>query len=247
MTSVFISDLHLSHDRPELYQAFEHFLQSLGEDVRELYILGDLFEVWIGDDDQSDLALSVKKLLKSVSEQGIKLAIQRGNRDFLLAARFAADTGGEILPDYYVFQNEHHKALLMHGDLLCTDDVDYQRFRKKVHNPVYNFILRNLPISWRQKIASRLRAKSIQMKQNKPDNIMDVNADRVYQCMQQYHVETLIHGHTHRPNDHQLNDSLRRIVLGDWGEHLWWIEANEHGFQLSSAPLQSKAPTKLMS
>lgn len=237
MKSVFISDLHLSSDQPAIYNAFEKFLAELPEDVRELYILGDLFEAWVGDDDPSTFSGSVKNQLKQISSRGTGLKIQRGNRDFMLADHFARETGAEILPDYYVYEDFGQKALLMHGDLLCTDDHDYQRFRKKVHSPFYNFILRNLPLRQRFKIARKWRMQSKDMNRNKPENIMDVNNDSVEDCMRRHHVNTLIHGHTHRPHVHQLGDSRQRIVLGDWGDNIWWVEADTKGFELLSNPL----------
>ena len=241
MKSVFISDLHLNSDEPLIYRAFERFLKQLPKDVCELYILGDLFEAWIGDDDPSELATSVKALLKRVSTRGVRLRIQHGNRDFMLGKRFAQETGAEIIPDYYLFKNHGQTALLMHGDLLCTDDADYQRFRKKVRSPFYNFILRNLPLKQRQKIARKWRLQSVDMNQNKPENIMDVNSEAVTECMAQQAVKTLIHGHTHRPNRHQLDAERQRIVLGDWGQDIWWIEASTQGFELLSKPLAAQA------
>lgn len=234
MKSVFISDLHLSSDHPEIYNAFELFVNNLSDDVSELYILGDLFEVWIGDDEPSNFATDVKNLLKAISARNIQLKIQHGNRDFMLGKRFAQETGAEILADYYLYENYGEKALLMHGDLLCTDDEDYQRFRKKVHNPLYNFCMRNLPLKQRQKIASKWRMQSKEMNKNKSDNIMDVNADSVAQHMEQYAVNTLIHGHTHRPDTHQIDNQRKRIVLGDWGDNIWWVEASTHGIELLS-------------
>ena len=237
MKSVFISDLHLSSDEPRLCQAFERFLTQLPEDVCDLYILGDLFEVWIGDDDPSDLATSVKAWLKRVSTRGVRLKIQHGNRDFMLGKRFSEETGADIIPDYYLFNNHGQTALLMHGDLLCTDDADYQHFRKKVRSPLYNFMLRNMPLKQRQKIARRWRMQSREMNQNKPEHIMDVNSEAVQQCMVQQAVNTLIHGHTHRPGLHRLDAGRQRIVLGDWGQTIWWIEADAQGFELLSKPL----------
>jgi len=205
MKSIFISDLHLSSDQPKLYDAFETFLNELPDTVNELYILGDLFEAWIGDDDPSDFSFSTKRILNSLSARNIRLKVQRGNRDFLLRDRFAKETGAEILPDHYLFKGYGQKALLMHGDLLCTNDRDYQQFRKKVHNPFYNFILRNLPLKQRVNIAKKWRMQSKSMNKNKPENIMDVNVEAVQACMDNYGVDVLIHGHTHRPDVHEMN------------------------------------------
>ena len=242
MKSIFISDLHLGPHDLDVYQAFRNFLHALPEDVEELFILGDLFEAWIGDDDISDFAAVVKNDLYNLSRRGISLKIQHGNRDFLLGKRFSRETGAKILPDYFLYDHRGQKALLMHGDLLCTDDVLYQRFRRKVHNPLYNFVVRNLPLTLRQKIADKWRDQSKDMNKNKPENIMDVNTSAVTDVMQKYSVETLIHGHTHRPAVHQLGNDRTRIVLGDWGEKIWWVSADINGFALLSQPVGCKNP-----
>ncbi len=240
MKSIFISDLHLGPHNLEVYQGFRDFLHDLPEDTDELFILGDLFEAWIGDDDNTDFAAVVKNDLYNVTRRGIGLSVQHGNRDFLMGKRFSRETGATILPDYYIYERFGQRALLMHGDLLCTDDVLYQRFRRKVHNPIYNFIVRNLPLSRRKKIADKWREQSKDMNKNKPENIMDVNDGAVSDVMQKYQVNTLIHGHTHRPAVHKLDGGDTRIVLGDWGETLWWICANENGFALLSQPIDNK-------
>jgi UDP-2,3-diacylglucosamine hydrolase len=240
MKSVFISDLHLSGDQPEIFQAFKKFLHDLPVDVTQLFILGDLFEVWVGDDDPSPFAAKVISTLKNISMQGIKLYVQPGNRDFMLGKRFSKATGAILLPDYYLFEQGNLRALLTHGDILCTDDEDYQKFRAKVRNPVIQTLLRLLPLSYRQNKAKEWRAKSKAMNQNKPANIMDVNAEAVGDCMKKYQVKTLIHGHTHRPEVHQLDQNKQRIVLGDWWDNLWWIETSAEGFELLSQPIQRK-------
>lgn len=242
MKSIFISDMHLGPHDLSVYQAFRNFLHALPEDTEELFILGDLFEAWIGDDDTADFAAVVKNDLYNLSRRGISLKVQHGNRDFLLGKRFSRDTRADIIPDHYLFDRYGHKALLMHGDLLCTDDVLYQRFRRKVHNPVYNFIVRHLPLWRRQKIADKWRKQSRDMNKNKPENILDVNADAVSETMQKYSVDTLIHGHTHRPAVHKLNGDRTRMVLGDWSTHMWWIAADENGFALLSQPIDCENP-----
>jgi len=242
MKSIFISDLHLGPHDLSVYQAFRNFLHALPEDTEELLILGDLFEAWIGDDDTSDFAAMVKNDLYNLSRRGIALQVQHGNRDFLLGTRFSKDTGAGILSDHYLFDRYGHKALLMHGDLLCTDDVLYQRFRRKVHNPVYNFVVRHLPLRRRQKIAEKWREQSKDMNKNKPENILDVNADAVSEIMQKYSVNTLIHGHTHRPAEHRLDSDKTRLVLGDWAANMWWIAADKNGFALLSQPIVCEQP-----
>ncbi len=234
--SVFISDLHLSPDTSDLVRAFQAFLQGLSG-VDELFILGDLFEIWLGDDDQSDFANQIRHCLANLQSRGIRLRIQRGNRDFLLGNRFAREIGAEMIGDTYLYTNDHRQALLMHGDLLCTDDRAYQRFRRKVQNPVFNFVLRNLPLSQRRRIAANWRARSRALNHLKPENIMDVNIEAVHDCFRSHEINTLLHGHTHRPGIHQLADDKHRIVLGDWSTNIWWVETTASGFDLYSRPL----------
>ena len=242
MKSIFISDLHLNASEPDVYHAFRRFIHDLPVDLDELYILGDLFEAWIGDDDPDDFVAKVKNDLYGITHSGIKLKVQHGNRDFALGKRFCRETGAELIGDHHIFERYGQKALLMHGDLLCTDDEAYQRFRRKVHNPIYNFIIRNMPLSSRRKLADKWRSQSKDMNRNKPENIMDVNADAVSQVMHTHDVSTLIHGHTHRPDIHHLVSPKQRIVLGDWAKNIWWIRADKQGFHLRSAPISSAQP-----
>lgn len=241
MSAVFISDLHLSPERPEATEAFINFCQSLRIDRTErLYILGDLFEAWIGDDDDTEFAETVVSALLSLREVGIQVFFQRGNRDFLLGKGFARRSKASLIPDYYVAREYGSSLLLMHGDLLCTDDIDYQRFRRRVQNPVNRWLLSHMPISWRRKLARRWRSKSTMANSNKAENIMDVNVQVVRETMQNYQVTNLIHGHTHRPDRHEMDiDGTKslRLVLGDWGKQLWWIRADENGLALNSATL----------
>lgn len=237
MKSVFISDLHLSVDRPDIFNAFHHFIDNLPEGTDELYILGDLFEVWIGDDEPSNFSKDVQTLLAQVSEREIKLFVQHGNRDFFLGRRFSIKTGAILLPDYYVFERDELKAVLAHGDSLCTDDQEYQKFRRWIRHPFRKWVFSNMPIFLRQKIANRLRQTSKEKNQNKAENIMDVNTLAVDRCMKNHQVSTLIHGHTHRPKVHELEEGQQRIVLGDWETNLWWVETNTQGFELHSKPI----------
>lgn len=241
MSAVFISDLHLSPDRPEITTAFVNFCESLRIDRTErLYILGDLFEAWIGDDDDTEFAEQVISALVALREVGIKVFFQRGNRDFLLGRGFEKRTRATLLPDYYLAYERGKKLLLTHGDLLCTDDHDYQRFRRRVQNPVNRWLLAHMPISWRRKLAQRWRNKSAKANSNKPENIMDVNAEAVQIALDKYQVSTLIHGHTHRPVRHELQingETAQRVVLGDWDELLWWIRSDADGLVLMSASI----------
>lgn len=236
MSVLFISDLHLSPERPAVTRAFLVFLQHRASRAEALYVLGDLFEAWIGDDDPTDLALEVQKAFAALSRQGVALYVQHGNRDFLLGKRFAANTGAVIIADETVIEHWGQRALVMHGDSLCTDDIDYQRFRRKSRHPIYKWCLRALPLKRRQKLAAEWRAKSMAANSNKASAIMDVNTRAVDRVMQKHAVTTLIHGHTHRPDQHSVACG-ERIVLGDWDRMGWALEMNDSGYKLQSFPL----------
>lgn len=231
--SYFISDLHLSETRPELTALFVDFMQHLAPKAERLYILGDLFDFWIGDDEQSPLIQQVKNLIKAVSDQGVQCYFQHGNRDFLIGTRFAKETGIQLLPDYQVIDLYGKKILLCHGDTLCIDDVAYQQFRKKVHQKWRQRLFLCLPLKVRVKIAEKIRAKSNQDKQGKSAEIMDVNQAFTTQKIQEYGVDLLIHGHTHREAIHR-EKTFTRIVLGDWRNNYASIlrldETGEMGF-----------------
>lgn len=211
----FISDLHLSENRPDLTALFLHFTQNLAPNAARVYILGDLFDFWIGDDEQSPLIAQVKSELKRLTAQGVQCYFQHGNRDFLIGEQFARETGVQLLPDYQVIELYGKKILLCHGDTLCIDDEAYQRFRRKVHQKWRQRLFLWLPLKVRLKIAEKIRAKSNQDKQGKSAEIMDVNPAFTRQKMQEFGVNWLIHGHTHREAIHQENE-IHRIVLGDW-------------------------------
>lgn len=233
MSILFISDLHLSPERPDITRAFFGFLQQQATSASALYILGDLFEAWVGDDDNMSLSIDVQKALKALTETGVKLYIQHGNRDFLLGQRFMANTGATLLADEHIIQHFGHTALVMHGDTLCTDDVDYQRFRRKSRHPLYKWLLSLLSLKRRQKLARDWRAKSAAANKNKSSEIMDVNNDAVDAVMKKHKIKVLIHGHTHRPNRHPVA-SGERIVLGDWDVKSWILTLNKSGFKLNS-------------
>jgi UDP-2,3-diacylglucosamine hydrolase len=226
MSTLLISDLHLSPERPAVTQAFLDFLKNQAAEADALYILGDLFEVWVGDDDPAPLSQEVIAALKTLTYSGTALYVMQGNRDFMIGKRFARETGCTLLPDHYVAQLEGHKILLLHGDTLCIDDEQYQRFRRKTRRPFFLWCLNRLPLSTRQKIADNGRAKSRAVNANKSENIMDVNKPEVERLMEQYQVNTMIHGHTHRPNRHQHKNG-ERLVLGDWHQNGWYIQVTE--------------------
>ena len=233
MSIFFISDLHLSPERPDITRAFLDFLQQQAPKGSALYILGDLFEAWVGDDDNMPLSLDVQQALKALTETGVKLFIQHGNRDFLLGQRFMATTRATLLADEHIIEYFDHRALVMHGDTLCTDDVDYQRFRRKARHPLYKWVLGLLPLKCRQRLARDWRAKSAAANKNKPSEIMDVNNDTVDAVMTKHKVNVLIHGHTHRPCRHPLAGG-ERIVLGDWYNKGWILKLDKSGYSLNS-------------
>ena len=227
MTTLVISDLHLSPDRPAVSRAFFDFLKNEAQQAEALYILGDLFEAWVGDDDPAPLSRDVILALKELAGSGTELYFMQGNRDFLIDKRFARETGCTLLPDHYVAQLEGQKILLLHGDTLCIGDEQYQKFRRKARHPVFRWCLNHLPLKTRQNIAASWRSKSMKVNANKSDNIMDVTPSEVERIMEKYQVNTMIHGHTHRPNRHHHKNG-ERIVLGDWHHHGWFIRVTEN-------------------
>ncbi|MFT0213185.1 UDP-2,3-diacylglucosamine diphosphatase [Pseudomonas sp. F1_0610] len=232
-----ISDLHLHEERPDLTAAFFLFLQQRASQAQALYILGDFFEVWIGDDAMSQYQRSIALALAELAQKGVSIYIMHGNRDFLLGKEFCTLAQCSLLPDPYVTELAGHKVLLSHGDLLCTSDHEYQRMRRLLRNPLSLFILRHLPLSTRNKLAGNLRSQSKQRTRMKASQITDVTQSTVIQYMQQYAVTRLIHGHTHRPATHQIETAqgqLTRIVLGDWDKLGWCLEVNEKGFKQES-------------
>jgi len=235
--SLFISDLHLDASRPHHLVALEALLDEHGGKCDALYILGDLFETWIGDDDDADFNLSVIRLLNTFSQSGSKLYFMHGNRDFLLGDAFAAATGGMIIPEGTVVDLYGTPALLLHGDCLCTGDEKYQQFRAMVRQPAWQQDLLAKSLEERRAIAQGMRMQSQQNNANKAENIMDVTESEVANVMREAQVKDLIHGHTHRPNVHQValgDDVGTRWVLGDWGTTGWLIRASEDDIELTS-------------
>lgn len=219
MKNLFIADLHLDPQRPDIESCFEQFIHSCLNSVQEinaLYILGDLFEFWIGDD--ASLAVYQQPIaqLKLLSDSGISLFVMHGNRDFLLGSEFEQASGSQLIPDLFHLDDT---CLLSHGDIFCTDDTDYMAFRKMVRNPDWQAEFLSQTISERVKIARNIRQQSRQRSQEKAAEITDVNQHSVAQIMSEHQCDTLIHGHTHRPAVHEFmlnQQSARRIVLPDW-------------------------------
>ena len=236
----FIADLHLSENRPHLLALFRQFMQEQAPQAEKLYILGDLFDFWIGDDEHSNLISEVQQLIRHLTEQGVPCYFQHGNRDFLIGKKFANACGLTLLPTYQVIDLYGTPTLLCHGDTLCVDDVKYQHYRKKVHQKWRQWLFLHLPLKVRLKIAEKIRAKSRQDKQVKSTEIMDVNADFVQQMFAQFHVTQMIHGHTHRQKHHEIPPHFHRIVLGDWGETSSLLEVTPHSIKFVNDTLRRK-------
>jgi len=229
-----ISDLHLSPDRPALLEHFGQYSSTLdaGDD---LYILGDLFEYWLGDDAADFLSHTpVEHLLASLSQRRVRVFFLSGNRDFLLGEDFATRCGMQIIPDEHVLELGSRRVLLMHGDSLCTDDIAHQKFRSMVRSPSWQDEFLGKPVEARDTLARLARYRSEDGKVQKAAQIMDVNAEAVDEVMSAHRVRLLIHGHTHRPAIHEL-DSLQnayRVVLGDWTPEPSWVRLTATGLEL---------------
>lgn len=234
MTTAFIADLHLSPGRPDILAAFSDFCQQ-HQHLDALYILGDLFDAWLGDDDSSDFASRIKTQLKALSDAGVSLYFMAGNRDFMVGEQFAQETGMVLLSDETVVDVYGTRVLLMHGDTLCTLDTGYLRYRSVIQSPVVKYVMRHLPLSWRMRIANRLRRQSSSQRPAlTPAQLyqMDAQHDAVRRVMEKHQVRELIHGHTHRPAIHcfRLSDGApaKRVVLGDWYQQasVYCVEAD---------------------
>lgn len=241
MTVLFISDLHLEPTRPAITRLFLEFLAGRARQAAALYILGDLFDTWIGDDDEAEPGPTVAAALRRLTDQGVPVSFLPGNRDFLLGARFAAASGLHLLPDSVVIDLAGQPVLLLHGDTLCTDDADYQALRAQVRNPAWQAWVLALPLAERRLLAGQLREGSRQALQTKAAAITDVHPDAVAAALRAHDVTHMIHGHTHRPAIHDwLLDArpARRAVLGDWGDHQGSVlTCDAAGWRLEPLPL----------
>ncbi|KIU34016.1 MULTISPECIES: UDP-2,3-diacylglucosamine diphosphatase [Atlantibacter] len=239
MATLFIADLHLSTEEPAITAGFLRLLEGEARTAEALYILGDLFEAWIGDDDPNPLHAAIAAAIRALVESGVPCYFIHGNRDFLIGKRFARQSGMTLLPAEKVLTLYGERVLIMHGDTLCTDDVGYQRFRAKVQQRWLQTLFLSLPLFIRQRIAAKMRAGSKASNQTKSDAIMDVNQQAVSEVMRQHHVRHLIHGHTHRPAIHDLQiegHPARRYVLGAWHQEGSMIKASENGIELLFFP-----------
>ncbi len=241
MSTLFISDLHLDASRPDISRLFLDFLKSEAAQAEALYILGDLFEAWVGDDEQSALGVSITQALRELSHQGVGTYFMRGNRDFLVGPDFARTASLQILPDPSVLLLYGEPTLLMHGDLLCTDDTAYQAFRAQVRNEQWQTHFLSQPLDARLAFAEQARQASKQhqsgLMKEQQETIMDVSQIAVNDIMQRYGVRRLIHGHTHRPAIHSFYNgdiSSQRIVLGDWYTQGSVLKVDTDGVLLSA-------------
>jgi len=228
--TLFISDLHLDPSRPNVTRAFAQYLQN-NRDCDQLYILGDLVESWIGDDDDSPLVAELTTLLSAFTGAGPQLFLMHGNRDFLIGQLFCQRVNAQLIADPTVIDLYGVPTLLMHGDSLCTEDWAYQEFRSIARSRAWQQEFLANSLVQRITIAAQLRAKSKESNSNKAQDIMDVSQQAVADALTVHGVRQLIHGHTHRPAQHQIGRATR-WVLGDWCDKGWQIVATEKGIEL---------------
>ncbi len=237
MTVLFVSDLHLDASRPEITALFLAFLAGEARGAGALYILGDLFEAWVGDDDPGEPGASVCAALHALSASGVPVFLMRGNRDFLYGPAMSERCGAQLLPDPCVLDLHGQPTLLMHGDLLCSDDIAYQAFRKQVRDPAWQAKFLAQPLAARQAFAAQARAASQQHQAGVSETITDVALATVVTTMAAHGVDRLIHGHTHRPAIHALEINSRpakRVVLGDWYQQGSVLRVSADGLELSA-------------
>ena len=226
---LFISDLHLSAERPEANERFIAFIEGKARGAEALYVLGDLFESWIGDDEIVErFNAVVAGFFAALVRSGTPLYVMHGNRDFLIGERFCRETGAKLLQDPTVVEIGGVPTLLMHGDTLCTDDLDYQAWRARTRNPAAQGMFLSKPLAERRAMSAMIREKSKEVIAGKPAEIMDVNAGAVRDAFRKHGVTRMIHGHTHRPGRHELEVDGRRCerwVLPDWYGRGGYLEA----------------------
>ncbi|WP_314408153.1 UDP-2,3-diacylglucosamine diphosphatase [Pseudomonas kuykendallii] len=235
-----ISDLHLEEQRPDITRAFLFFLQDRAAHADALYILGDFFEAWIGDDAMTPFQHRIAGALRQLSDGGTHIYLMHGNRDFMIGKAFCREAGCTLLADPSVVELQGERVLLMHGDSLCTRDVAYMRLRRWLRNPLVLLILRNLTLATRHRLGRKLRKESRMQTRQKAADIVDVTPDEVLRLMHEHGVQRLIHGHTHRPARHQVRvdgQPAERIVLGDWDAQGWALQIDAEGYRLDAFPL----------
>ena len=240
MAYCFISDLHLQEKKPEVTKAFLSFLDGTAKEAQRLYILGDLFEAWIGDDLKSELSYLIKEKLLFLKNSSTSVFAMHGNRDFLIGDRFCEDTGVTLLEDPCKLDLFGRTTLLMHGDLLCTEDLEYQVFRNTSRDSKWKKEFLGKSIEEREEIAEELILESKEATNLKKQEIMDVSPKAVEEIMASHNAELLIHGHTHRPKVHSLKINeipAQRIVLGDWDKSAWYIWMDDKSCELKEFPI----------
>ncbi len=236
MTTLFISDLHLDAERPEIAEQLLIFLKEEAVGAEALYILGDLFESWVGDDDPNPHYATVKFALRTLVSRGVPVYFMHGNRDFAIGEKFAQETGVKILPDPLVVELYGEHVLLSHGDAYCTDDVQYQSIRKVTRDPEWLAKMLKKPLQERLAFAAQARAASAAHGGTINEKIADVNQGAIEQALRKAHVDTMLHGHTHRPGQHSFTvdgEPASRIVLGDWFEQGSVVRWDKSGPKLS--------------
>ncbi|WP_370884049.1 UDP-2,3-diacylglucosamine diphosphatase [Enterobacter cloacae complex sp. 2015409] len=239
MATLFIADLHLQTEEPAITAGFLRFLRGEAKSADALYILGDLFEAWIGDDDPNPLHREMAAAIHALVDSGVPCYFIHGNRDFLIGKRYAHESGMTLLPEEEVLDLYGRKVLIMHGDTLCTDDTGYLAFRAKVHTPWIQKVFLALPLFIRNRIAVRMRAGSKAANSSKSMTIMDVNPQAVVRVMEKHDVQWLIHGHTHRPDVHSLianGEPAHRVVLGAWHTEGSMVKVTPEGVELIAFP-----------
>ncbi|MFM1896897.1 MAG: hypothetical protein RLZZ385_1971 [Pseudomonadota bacterium] len=240
-----ISDLHLEPQRPDITATLLHLLRNRARDADRLYILGDLFEVWIGDDEPNPLADAVATALADLAASGTAVFLMHGNRDFLMGTEFAARCRASLVQEPLVLEYQGRRYGLLHGDVLCTRDTAYLEFRRQVRDPQWQQVFLARPLEERRAFARQARQQSQDSMRDKPLAIMDVSPDAVAPLMQELQVSTLIHGHTHRPAIHPLrltpaiggHGDGRRVVLGDWDKQGWLVAIEGQDLRLEAFPL----------
>jgi UDP-2,3-diacylglucosamine hydrolase len=239
VTTLFISDLHLEAGRPDIGRQFLHFLGTEAIAAEALYILGDLFESWVGDDDPDEHYAEMKSAIRAVSDAGVPVFFMHGNRDFMIGDGFAEQTGATILADPHAAELYGEKVLLSHGDAMCTDDVEYQQVRAMTRDPRWQAMMLEKSLDERKALAAQARAASTARGATLDRQIMDVNQAAVEETMRRYGVRTLLHGHTHRPAVHEFTldgNAVTRVVLGDWYDQGSVVRWDENGPVLTTIP-----------
>ena len=237
MSIAFVSDLHLEPIENKRVKVFFKFLNDAVNKYEELYILGDFFEYWIGDDDTQPVNKLIMQRLKTASDNGLKIYFIHGNRDFLIGSEFESETGVKILEDQHIFNIGERKIMVSHGDSFCIDDVEYQEMKREIRSDSWKKDFLTKSISERVDFANDLRKKSSERNSNKPENIMDVNDNYVLEVVQREKIDILIHGHTHRPVVHNMANGSIRAVLGSWEEEGWVADYIEGNIKLTSFPI----------